>query len=328
MSHIPVLLPEVIKALDPKDGEQYVDGTFGAGGYTREILNAANCNVLGLDRDPNVQVDVDTVLGEFKSRFTFKQIAFSQMEDVFEGQMVDGIVLDIGVSSMQLDQAGRGFSFMREGALDMRMSASGPSAADAVKYLEGNELAQIFKVYGDEKRAKRCADFIVRAREEQVISTTQQLADILSSALGRQGKNHPATRVFQALRIYVNDELGELYSALVAAENVLRPGGRLVVVSFHSLEDRIVKTFLRSRSEMDRAGSRHAPPQELKYASLSFSVPKRSGVSASKDETDINSRARSARLRWGVRTEAPDWAGEENLLPGAPSLDVLKRRTA
>jgi 16S rRNA (cytosine1402-N4)-methyltransferase len=328
MSHTPVLLPEVIKALDPKNGERYIDGTFGAGGYTRAILNAANCNVLGLDQDPNVQVDVDDVSRQFKSRFAFRQIAFSRMEDALDGQLVDGVVLDIGVSSMQLDQAGRGFSFMRDGPLDMRMSRSGPTAADAVKYLETNELAQIFKVYGDEKRAKRCADFIVRARQEQTITTTQQLSDILSRALGRQGKHHPATRVFQALRIYINDELGELYRALIAAEKVLRPGGRIVVVSFHSLEDRIVKSFLRSRSEMDRAGSRHAPPQELKNASLSFLVPKRSGVKADKAETTANPRARSARLRWGVRTEAPIWAGEEDLLPGAPSLDVLERRAA
>ena len=328
MSHVPVLLPDVLKALDPKDGERYVDGTFGAGGYTRAILDAAECSVLGLDRDPNVRVDVDAISSKFNSRFAFKEIAFSQMEGALGLGKVDGIVLDIGVSSMQLDQAGRGFSFMREGPLDMRMSTKGPSAADAVKHLETNELASIFKVYGDEKRAKRCADFIVRARQEQAITTTQQLADILSSALGRQGKHHPATRVFQALRIYINDELGELYRALVAAERVLRPGGRLVVVSFHSLEDRIVKSFLRSRSEMDPSGSRHMPPQETKTASLSFTVPKRSGVTADKDETSANPRARSARLRWGVRTAGPIWAGDEDLLPGAPSLDVLERRVA
>ena len=328
MSHVPVLLPEVLAALGPKDGEQYVDGTFGAGGYTRAILTSAKCRVLGLDRDPSVRVNVEDVSGQFGDRFAFEEIPFSQMEDVLKGKQVDGVVLDIGVSSMQLDQAERGFSFMREGPLDMRMSSHGPSAADAVKYLEVNELARIFKVYGDEKRAKRCADFIARAREEGPIETTQQLADILASALGRQGKHHPATRVFQALRIFVNDELGELYRALVAAEKVLRPGGRLVIVSFHSLEDRIVKSFLRTRSEADRAGSRHAPPQDNEGLPFSFTVSKRSGVTAGKAEVSENPRARSARLRWGVRTEAPVWSRDEDLLPAVPSLDLLERRVA
>ncbi|NNC36785.1 MAG: 16S rRNA (cytosine(1402)-N(4))-methyltransferase RsmH [Acidimicrobiales bacterium] len=328
MNHIPVLLTEVVQALRPTNGEQYVDGTFGAGGYTREILNTANCNVLGLDRDPNVSKDVSAVSSEFGNRFSFKQIAFSHLEDALDGQKVDGVVLDIGVSSMQLDQADRGFSFMREGPLDMRMSSSGPSAADAIKYLESNELARIFKVYGDEKRAKKCADFIVRARQDYTISTTQQLADILSRALGRQGKHHPATRVFQALRIYINDELGELYRALIAAEKVLRPGGRLVVVTFHSLEDRIVKSFLRSRSEVDRGGSRHAPPQDVGKTAFSFSVPKRSGFKAGAKEIAENPRSRSARLRWGVRLDAPVWQGEEDLLPEAPSLGLLERRAA
>lgn len=328
MSHIPVLLPEVLAALSPTDGENYVDGTFGAGGYTRAILAAADCHVLGLDRDPNVEGHVEEVCEEFDDRFSFKHVAFSKLEDALDGQLVDGVVLDIGVSSMQLDQGARGFSFMRDGPLDMRMSGEGPSAADAVMHLESNDLTQIFKVYGDERRAKRCADFIVRAREVQPISTTHELAEILSSALGRQGKHHPATRVFQALRIYINDELGELYRAMVAAEKVLKPGGRLVVVTFHSLEDRIVKSFLRSRSEEDRSGSRHAPPQAARDSLLSFLVPKRSGVTAGKSEISKNPRARSARLRWGVRSNAPAWTESEDILPVAPSLEVLERRVA
>lgn len=328
MSHIPVLLPEVLRALKPADGEHYVDGTFGAGGYTDAILSSAKCIVTGLDRDPTVAPYVETMTSKFGDRFRFKQTAFSDLDEAMEGGQVDGVVLDIGVSSMQLDQGERGFSFMRNGPLDMRMSDSGPTAADAVKYLKLNELVEIFKVYGEEKRARRCADFIIRAREEKDIVTTDELSEILSKALGRAGKHHPATRVFQALRIYINDELGELYKALRAAERVLKPGGRLVVVTFHSLEDRIVKTFLRNRSEQPSAGSRYQPQNEMVENVISFEVPKRSGVKAGKEELVANPRARSARLRWGVRSDAPVWEGEEDLLPDVPSLDVLERRVA
>lgn len=331
MSHVPVLMNEVLGALSPTDGETYLDGTFGAGGYTSHILAEANCNVIGLDRDPTVAPHVDRVRGEFPNRFTFVQTEFSNMEAAVEGRKLDGVVLDIGVSSMQLDQGERGFSFMREGPLDMRMSGSGPSAADAVQYLEHGELIEIFRVYGEERRARRCADFIVRAREEGAITTTTALAAILAKALGSGGKKNPATRVFQALRIYINDELGELHRALLAAETVLAPGGRLVVVTFHSLEDRIVKSFLRTRGGEVVGGSRYLPPQAVDQTLASFKLRKRSGVSASKAEQAENPRSRSARLRYGIRTEAPVWPENNDdavLLRDVPSLDALARRCA
>lgn len=332
-SHIPVLMNEVLAALKPADGETYIDGTFGAGGYTSHILRAANCQVIGLDRDPNVAPFIDKVRVEYGERFTFVQTEFSKLDEVTDGGLVDGVVLDIGVSSMQLDQDVRGFSFMRDGPLDMRMSGEGigaepnvePSAADAVKYLSRDDLTQIFRVYGEERRARRCADYIVRARDEAPIETTAALAGLMTKALGGGGKRHAATRVFQALRIYINDELGELMCGLVAAEKILKPGGRLVVVSFHSLEDRIVKAFLRSRCGEVQGGSRYLPPQAANESAASFKLKKRSGVTASKVELDANPRARSARLRSGVRTDAAIWLAEDDLLPRAPSLDVLKR---
>jgi len=338
VTHVPVLMGEVLHALSPADNETYLDGTFGAGGYTTQILKTADCRVIGLDRDPNVATHVAKVQGEFGKRFTFMQTEFSKLDQVTDGVLVDGVVLDIGVSSMQLDQDVRGFSFMRDGPLDMRMAGegpdAGPSAMDAVKYLSRNDLQQIFKVYGEERRARRCADFIVRAREETPIETTMALANILTKALGSGGKRHPATKVFQALRIFVNDELGELVRALLAAEKIIKPGGRLVVVSFHSLEDRIVKAFLRRRSGEVRGGSRHLPPHSASVGAHenapSFKLLKRSGITSTQEELDANPRARSARLRFGVRTDAPAWPtredGEDNyVLPRAPSLDDLRK---
>lgn len=326
MSHVPVLIHEVLSALSPCDGELYLDGTFGAGGYTAAILSAANCNVIGLDRDPNVERFVGGVREKFPKRFEFVRAQFSKLDEVVESRLLDGVILDIGVSSMQIDEGARGFSFMRDGALDMRMSGEGASAADAVNHLKHNELIQIFKVYGEERRARRCADFIARAREQEPIKTTGALAQIISSALGRSGKNHPATRVFQALRIYINDELGELHRGLLAAEAVLKPGGRLVVVTFHSLEDRIVKSFFRERSEKTGGGSRYSPPQEASVQAPSFLLEKRSGVGASKEEDALNPRSRSARLRFGARTQAEPWPANDDVLPNAPSLDVLNAR--
>lgn len=307
MSHLPVLMAEVLSALKPQGGEVYIDGTFGAGGYTKAVLGAANCNVIGLDRDPNVQVHVDELGQQFPERFSFVMAEFSNMEEAVGGRLVDGVILDIGVSSMQLDQAGRGFSFMREGPLDMRMAQAGASAADVIKHFKHNELIEIFRVYGEERRARRCADFIVRARDILPIETTDALADVIIKALGKGGKKHPATKIFQALRIYVNDELRELQRALLAAEKILNPGGRLVVVSFHSLEDRMVKLFLRARCGDNVSGSRHLPPQHINTTKPSFDLPKRSGVSAGREEQIDNPRSRSAHLRCGVRTGADIW---------------------
>jgi 16S rRNA (cytosine1402-N4)-methyltransferase len=323
---------EVLRALAPKDGEVYVDGTFGAGGYSRTILDAASCHVIGLDRDPSVAHHVDALKQQFGDRFSFKQCAFSDMQSAVDGEKIDGVVLDIGVSSMQLDEGERGFSFMREGPLDMRMSSQGPSAADAVNFLDIRALTVIFQTYGEERRAKRCAQFIVRARDMAKITTTEELAGILTQALGQGGKKHPATRVFQALRIYINDELGELSRALRAAEHILTPGGRLVVVSFHSLEDRIVKSFLRARSGEKSGGSRYMPPVEESKDMPSFTLPFRSTMSATKDELANNTRSRSAKLRAAIRTEAPVWPHHnedaERGLVGVPSLDELAEMAA
>ena len=235
--------------------------------------------------------------------------------------------LDIGVSSMQLDQAERGFSFMREGPLDMRMEqGGGPTAREAVLYLSVAELTRVFQVYGEEKRARHVANCIISAREQGDIVTTADLADVLEKALGRRGKTHPATRVFQALRIFVNDELGELYRGLCAAERILKPGGRLVVVTFHSLEDRIVKTFFRRRAGEVTGGSRYAPEVTHKGPAASFTLPKRSVTKPTKSEVEENARSRSAKLRLAVRTDAQSFNLDDNLLPNVISLSELEAR--
>ncbi len=325
MKHVPVMLREVIDALSPKGGEVYIDGTFGAGGYARAILAAAKNQLIGLDRDPNVRPFVRSIQSEFGDRFRFVETAFSELDSVAAPGSVDGVVLDIGVSSMQIDEAVRGFSFQSEGPLDMRMSGQGVSAANAIKYLSRNDLERIFKVYGEERHARRCADFIVRSREGGEITTTSQLAAILEKALGRAGKRHPATRVFQALRIFINDELSELSRALMAAERVLKPGGRLVVVTFHSLEDRIVKNFLRTRAGKRAGGSRYAPPVADMNPPASFTLPKHWDKAPSEQEVDANPRARSARLRLAVRTEACAWDAPFEPARQLPTLGDLER---
>ncbi len=327
--HIPVLYASVLAHLDPRDGGVYIDGTFGAGGYTRAILAAADCTVIGIDRDQSAIALGADLVEQAKGRLTLVEDRFSNLDAVAADcghAQVDGVVLDIGVSSMQLDRPERGFSFRHDGPLDMRMGAEGASAADVVNAASERDLASIIYLLGEERFSRVIARAIVKARAEVRIETTKALADIVASVVrSKPHEIHPATRTFQALRIFVNDELGELVAALVAAEKILKPGGRLVVVSFHSLEDRIVKTFLAGRAET-RGGSRHAP--EVKRAPPSFTILTKRPVVADEDEIARNPRARSAKLRAGARTDAPAHRGDATeLLPRLPSLAaVLKGR--
>jgi len=321
--HVPVLLFQVMRALAPQSGERFIDATFGAGGYTRALLDAG-AEVLAIDRDPAAIARAQALAAEHSGRLHVAQARFSQIEQITNehGFAPDGVVLDVGVSSMQLDQAGRGFSFMQEGPLDMRMSAEGPSAADVVNTLDARELAQIFQRLGEEKRARAIAKRIVAARAHAPIETTGRLTQIVEEVLGpkRGDRIHPATRSFQGLRLYVNDELGELAEVLAGAERLLPEGGRLAVVSFHSLEDRIVKRFFAARSGKTPAPSRHLPP-ETDAPAPSFRLPR--GQPVTPDETEVanNPRARSARLRWGVRTDAPPLPLDPETL-GLPRLEV------
>jgi 16S rRNA (cytosine1402-N4)-methyltransferase len=307
--HIPVLLQEVLSALAPKTSERYIDGTFGAGGYARAILDAADCEVLALDRDPIAIAAARELEAAYSGRLRLARVPFSQMEQAAKAagwDRVDGIVLDLGVSSMQLDEAERGFSFMRDGPLDMRMSGEGLSAADAVNTLDKDQIANILYTLGEERRSRIIAAAIVKDRETAPFESTGQLAGLVARVLGHKSSDpkHPATRTFQALRLYVNDELGELERALNAAERILKAGGRLAVVSFHSLEDRIVKRFLSERSGKVPHASRHIPAAAEGLAAM-FAVSSRRSVEPSPEEVARNPRARSAHLRWAIRTEAP-----------------------
>lgn len=307
--HIPVLLREVVTVLVPAGGECFIDGTFGAGGYARAILDAADCELLALDRDPAAIAAGRGLESAYGGRLKLAEMPFSQMEEAAEAigwERVDGIVLDLGVSSMQLDEAERGFSFMRDGPLDMRMSGQGLSAADVVNSFEKDEIANILFGLGEERRSRAIAAAIVKERAAAPFERTGQLAALVERVLGHRpgDAKHPATRTFQALRLYVNDELGELQHALAAAERMLKPGGRLGVVSFHSLEDRIVKRFLTERSGKRPHGSRYLPP-EAEGPAPTFEVKDRHGIEPSIEEIAANPRARSARLRWAVRTDAP-----------------------
>ncbi|HEY0927739.1 16S rRNA (cytosine(1402)-N(4))-methyltransferase RsmH [Brevundimonas sp.] len=308
--HAPVLLDEVIEALAPRKGDVIIDATFGAGGYTRAILKTG-ATVIALDRDPTVQVHADAVADDYPDTFRLIRTPFSGLADAFAqtgAAKLDGVVFDIGVSSMQLDQAERGFSFMRDGPLDMRMSDEGETAADIVNTWDHGPLAHIFKLYGDERQSGRVATAILRRRVERPFSRTLDLAEVVEKALGgrRGAAIHPATRVFQALRIAVNDELGELRAGLEAAEATLAPGGRLAVVTFHSLEDRIVKAFLTERTGNAPGGSRHAPVA-VETRKPSFTLSFKGAVEAGDAELAANPRARSAKLRAAVRTDAAPW---------------------
>ena len=302
--HKPVLIDEVVEALEPGPGKTVVDGTFGAGGYSRAFL-AAGASVIAFDRDPTARRFAEGLPAD---RFRLIEGRFSEMAEVAGEGALDGVALDLGVSSMQIDEAERGFSFMRDGPLDMRMGAEGPTAADIVNTAEQAELARIFYVYGEERQSRRIASFIARRRAEQPFSRTLDLAEVIERALGgrRGAKVHPATRAFQGLRIAVNEELSELEAGLVAAEQALKAGGRLCVVTFHSLEDRIVKSFLSVRAGRTPDGSRHAPPLAAGPAP-SFQLLFNGARAPSEAEVAGNPRARSAKLRAAVRTQAPVW---------------------
>ncbi|MBL4802960.1 MAG: 16S rRNA (cytosine(1402)-N(4))-methyltransferase RsmH [Emcibacter sp.] len=323
--HFPVMRDEVLDMAAPQDGEIFIDGTFGAGGYSRALLESANCTVYAIDRDPSVQATADQLAAEFPGRFHLLPGCFSQMDDLLKAagvEKVDGVLLDIGVSSMQFDDAERGFSFQNDGPLSMRMSDEGLSAEDVVNDMAEDDLANVIYQYGEEKKSRRIAKVIVEVRSQGRITRTTQLAGIIEKAIGYKryikGKKqiHPATRTFQALRIYVNDELGELERGLVAAEHILGPGGRLCVVSFHSLEDRIIKKFFKQASGDIPRGSRHLPQPKDRTGQAeqapAFKMVVRGAVKPSRKEIEKNVRSRSAKLRCASRTDAAFRGGNKS----------------
>lgn len=314
--HIPVMLDEVVEALAPKDGGVYVDGTFGLGGYAGALLNAADCRVLGIDRDPTAIANGQAMVTRWSGRLSLIEGRFGDMAALVANldiDKVDGVALDLGVSSPQIDEASRGFSFREDGPLDMRMGADGPTAAELVNTLSEADLARLIHRFGEERRARAVARAIVAERAKAPIERTGRLAEIVRRVVrpSRDGID-PATRTFQALRVRVNDELGELVRGLSDAEHLLRPGGRLAVVSFHSLEDRTVKEFLRRRTGTGASPSRHLPPLATDRPS-SFSLLTRRPKRPSPAEIERNSRARSAKLRAAERNSAAPWPRDTDL---------------
>ncbi len=317
-AHIPVMIDSILDAIGPVFGT-WLDGTFGAGGYTRALLEAGVDKVIAVDRDPTV-FEAATWAADYGDRLQLVPGTFSHLDDYVDAPL-HGVVLDIGVSSMQLDQAERGFSFQKDGPLDMRMSAVGPSAADIVNDAAEEMLADILYQYGEERASRRIARRIVEARKNAPIGRTRELAKIIENALpaARPGQPHPATRSFQALRIAVNDELGQLAQGLQAAERALAPGGTLAVVTFHSLEDRIVKRFLQQRSGNSANSNRYAPEQSGEAPRFALKI--RKAIKPTEDEVQANPRARSAKLRVARRLDVP--AGPVDLKSlGLPPLDL------
>ena len=324
--HLPVMLDEVCRALCPIRNSIVIDGTFGAGGYSRAFLKKQAGQVIAIDRDPSALAAAHEWADDYPC-LSLVEGEYGDLDTIAEEHAegpVNAVVLDIGVSSMQLDQGERGFSFLRDGPLDMRMSGDGESAADLVNHAEEKVLADIFFHYGEDRAARRIARAVVREREKALITSTLHLARIISDVLPRPrpGQAHPATRVFQALRIAVNDELGELVRGLAAAETVLAAGGRLVVVTFHSLEDRIVKRYFQMASATTAGGSRHGPSQQLPEPR--YERPAKPQA-ASEQELARNPRARSARLRYGVRTGAAPLAFDARAV-GLPAIHAMARR--
>lgn len=326
--HLPVMLAEVLTALAPADGDVIIDGTFGGGGYTTAILQAARCTVLGIDRDLDAIVRAEK-MAEVNPRLVPLLGCFGDLDTLAEQaghSAVDGVVLDIGVSSFQIDQAERGFSFMKDGPLDMRMGGSGPSAADVVNRMSEKGLADVIFRLGEEKNARRIARVLVQRRAEVPFETTADLASVVEDAVGgrRGARVHPATLTFQAIRMYVNDELGELARGLRAAEHILKPGGRLVVVTFHSLEDRLVKQWMKQKAGAVPSGSRHMPllsrgPQPA------FELQENKAVQPSEKEVETNPRARSAKLRAAIRTNADAAQDEASDGMNLPPLAELEK---
>ncbi|MBO0717277.1 MAG: 16S rRNA (cytosine(1402)-N(4))-methyltransferase RsmH [Rhizobiales bacterium] len=326
--HIPVLARRAVDWLAVRPGGLYVDATFGGGGYARVILQTANARVIGVDRDPVAIAQGASLVAAAGGRLELFEDQFSNLESIVGGaNQVDGIVFDLGVSSIQLDEAARGFSFRLDGPLDMRMSGTGPSAADVVARAGERELVAIITALGEEKRARAIARAIVRARDKAAIDSTRTLAEIVSAVMpARDRAIHPATRTFQALRIFVNSELSELARGLAAAERTLKASGRLVVVAFHSLEDRIVKNFLTSHSQRP-AVSRHRP--ETAAPPPTFRLLTRRPETPDESELASNVRARSAKLRAAERTEAPARGDHlDHLLPRLPRLADIMRGAA
>lgn len=325
--HVPVMVRQVVEALAPIDGAVVMDCTYGGGGYSRAVLAVADCKVIAVDRDPDAMQRAWEHAGE-DPRLLPAPGVFSEIENIARAaghEKIDGAMLDIGVSSFHLDEDERGFSFQREGPLDMRMSRQGPSAADVVNTMSEQNLANIIFRLGEEQASRRIARAIVERRKTAPFKTTLELAETVSKAVGgRKGqRTHPATKTFQALRIYVNDELGELARALHAVERILKPDGRLVVVTFHSLEDRIVKDFLRERSGKAPSVSRHLPgvPQA---PPATFDVFEKRAIEPSGAEVISNPRARSAKLRWAMRTAEPARDTPIEGLPKLPELNKLE----
>jgi len=324
--HIPVLGPQAVGLLNVRADGVYIDATFGAGGHTRAILATPGAQVIGIDRDRTAIAGGFDLVEQSEGRLTLVDERFSRLDEIardFGHASVDGVLLDLGVSSMQLDEAGRGFSFRRDGPLDMRMGSEGPSAADVIAHASPQDLAAIIATLGEERHARAVARAIAAAREAAPIRTTGALAEIVARVVRGPRDIHPATRTFQALRMFVNEELAELSAALAAAERVLAPGGRLVVIAFHSLEDRLVKTFLTARGRPAR-GSRHRPEVAAPAPSFRLLTPR--PVIPDAAETAANPRARSAKLRAAERTGAPPLASTPPL-PRLPHLaDVMRGR--
>ncbi len=326
--HIPVLTGRIVELLQPRDGGIYLDGTFGAGGHTRALLAAAHCRVIAIDRDQSAVARAVSLVESTGGRLTVVEDNFSALDQVAASMgaaALDGVIIDLGVSSMQLDQAERGFSFRLDGPLDMRMSGEGPSAGDVVAAASERDLGVIIATLGEERFARSVARAIARRRAEAPIRTTRDLADVVGSVVrSRPNDIHPATRTFQALRMFVNQELEELAEALLAAERILAPGGRIAVIAFHSLEDRIVKRFLADRAR-PAASSRHRPVAD--QAPRSFRLLTSKPIAPDAAEIASNPRARSAHLRVGERTDAPVSNMPVAALPELPSLaDVLRGR--